>query len=165
MPHSDPVVRATYFKTYRAKHRERLAAQNRAYRASIPDLATKKHEEYLRNMAAYKARAKASREQMPYWRLKLQRANKKARAKGAVIDNLASIEAYFKQVYSQPSAVCDYCQQAFLIKQIVIDHKHPYARGGRHAVSNFAISCFGCNNRKLATPYDKWLQKLEGGLN
>jgi len=162
MPHADPIVRAAWQKAYRERNKERLRDFGKAYRASVaPDvMRAKKRAEYEKHKADYVARAVENFKSQPYWKQKYWKTLTKAKSKGAVIVDLPSIESFFKQVYTQTAAVCDYCRGLFPIRDIRIDHKNPYALGGIHCVSNLAVSCDACNHKKRAKPYDVWIASL-----
>lgn len=50
--------------------------------------------------------------------------------------------------------VCVYCGSG---DDLVLDHVHPIARGGRHARDNLAPACVGCNQRKRAKTLERWM--------
>lgn len=203
MPQKSPEARAAYQKAYREKHAEKLRFQNAAWRAENAEaIRESKRQDYLLNMEAYKARAKASRlarldeirafrstpeyrearntrrrdrykndpdyrdsvlqyqrESRPgltYWRLKFVRGVQKAISKGASIGDMAVLRAYYREVFSKPSETCTYCQTQFPIREITIDHKRPFALGGKHEVSNLTVSCLACNIKKGIVPFDEW---------
>jgi 5-methylcytosine-specific restriction endonuclease McrA len=55
---------------------------------------------------------------------------------------------------------CFYCKGA-LDESYHIDHKIPYARGGRHQLDNFVLACLQCNQEKHSKTleeYREWLR-------
>ena len=56
---------------------------------------------------------------------------------------------------------CLYCGKALKDSQKAIDHMIPLAKGGDHSITNMAISCRPCNNRKRAKDFFYWLQEIK----
>lgn len=236
MPQKTPEARAAYQKAYREKNAEKLRRDSAMWRAVNADaLREAKHQDYLKNSEAYKARAKASRlrhideirkrrstpefrkarnerrraiyllshppqkktprsraqilqakhedylrnkasynergriyyaehkekwkdywDSREYWKRKFARGMFKARCKGAEVIGVESLKDFYQQVFSKVAATCEYCRNEFAIKSITLDHKQPYALGGKHEVSNLAVACFSCNVSKGVTPFSKW---------
>jgi 5-methylcytosine-specific restriction endonuclease McrA len=111
--------------------------------------------------AEWNARRREREKGKSYWVKRYERGLCKAYKNGAEIVDRPALRSFYKAVYTQTACVCDYCRGLFPIRDIVIDHKNPYARGGSHIVTNLAISCAGCNNRKHTTPHDAWVSKIE----
>lgn len=154
MPLKDKVAEAEYQRAYRERNKEKLRAQAAQWRARNAEmLKIKKREDYLKNSDAYKARAGAA----DFWKKKFYRSMKKARNAGALIVSVDSIREYYRQVFSKETDVCSYCRGRFDIKDISVDHKKPYASGGRHEVSNFIVSCICCNVSKHTYDYESWM--------
>lgn len=92
-----------------------------------------------------------------YWQRKFHHGLSKAYSKGSTVIDLPAVRAFYRSVFTQTAAVCEYCRGLFPIREIIIEHKQPFVLGGCHVVYNFAISCNPCNLRKGITPYDKWI--------
>jgi 5-methylcytosine-specific restriction protein A len=43
---------------------------------------------------------------------------------------------------------CYYCEQAFVPRQLTMDHKVPIVRGGMTTRKNVVVACFQCNQDK-----------------
>lgn len=59
--------------------------------------------------------------------------------------------------------ICFYCK-APLASSYHIDHKTPFANGGRHELANFALACVQCNQEKHnkdLEEYRTWLRERE----
>jgi len=93
---------------------------------------------------------------LPYWQQKFRRGLTKAYGKGAEVIDIPSIREFYRQVFTQEDAICDYCRGRFPIREIIVEHKNPYCLGGEHAVTNFAVSCNPCNLHKGTTPFEQW---------
>lgn len=157
------------------EYREKVNAQRRAAYVPKPsrplltveEKLQRKRDEYVANKARYSAHAKtyyATHKELwkggwskkPYWQQKFQRGLTKAYGKGAEVIDIPSIREFYRQVFSQAEAICDYCRGRFPIKEIIVEHKNPYCLGGEHAVTNFAVSCNPCNLHKGTTPFEQW---------
>jgi len=55
---------------------------------------------------------------------------------------------------------CLYCGKHLKDTQKAFDHMNPLAKGGEHSITNLAISCKPCNNRKAAKDFLYWLQEI-----
>ena len=149
----------------RQRHIEKVRAYDRERSRTLCEtqpekVSEKMHRHYLRHKEKFAANHQ-KKSLTRYWELKLARSLNMARKKGAEIIGLESLKEFYKQVFTQPSAICDYCHQPFLIRKITVDHKHSYKLGGKHEVSNLALSCALCNNRKGSRPYNDWMLYLE----
>lgn len=129
-----------------------------------------KRADYARNKDRYRKQGRAYYQAnrhlwtgkwgtLPFWERRFRHNLSKACAKGAEIIDIDSIREFYRQVFSQPQATCDYCRGVFPITGIVVEHKHPYVLGGVHSVSNFAVSCSLCNLKKGELPYESWIAK------
>lgn len=157
MPHKDPIVRAAYQAEYRQKHAERLRRNGFIYRAAHhEELLEGKKRHYRENETAYRERSKKHWHSRPYWFQRFHHAKGKAIRRGVYIGDLNALAAYYREVFSRPSAVCSYCRGEFPIGEIVLDHKEPLSRGGSHEVSNLMVSCVACNYEKRAKPFALW---------
>lgn len=56
---------------------------------------------------------------------------------------------------------CLYCGKRLNDTQKAFDHMDPIAKGGEHSITNIAVSCKRCNNRKAAKDFFYWLQEIE----
>ena len=56
---------------------------------------------------------------------------------------------------------CLYCGKHLKDTQKAIDHMIPLAKGGEHSITNLAISCKPCNNRKHSKDFFYWLQEIK----
>ena len=56
---------------------------------------------------------------------------------------------------------CLYCGKHLKDTQKAFDHMDPIAKGGEHSITNLAISCKPCNNRKAAKDFFYWLQEIK----
>jgi len=56
---------------------------------------------------------------------------------------------------------CLYCGKHLKDTQKAFDHMNPLAKGGEHSITNLAISCKPCNNRKAAKDFLYWLQEIK----
>ena len=55
------------------------------------------------------------------------------------------------------------CQTNLTLDNLVIDHVHPFAKGGMNVISNIVCSCNTCNNRKFTMPVDVAMKVLNSG--
>lgn len=53
-----------------------------------------------------------------------------------------------KGIILRDKNTCQYCQKAFLSKDLTMDHVIPKSRGGGSTWENLVACCFPCNNRK-----------------
>jgi 5-methylcytosine-specific restriction endonuclease McrA len=56
---------------------------------------------------------------------------------------------------------CLYCGKPLEDSQKAIDHMIPLAKGGEHSITNLAVSCNPCNNRKHSKDFFYWLQEIK----
>lgn len=145
------------YKAQRNEMRRALYAMDAVKRAAMLQQSAKA---WAKHAADWNARRRQRNAAKPYWLKRYERALIKAYVAGSVIGDRTALRSFYQQVFTQSAAVCDYCQRAFPISQIVADHKTPYAKGGLHIVSNLAISCVNCNNHKHTTDHDRWLSKI-----
>ncbi|MCL4201194.1 MAG: HNH endonuclease [Pirellulaceae bacterium] len=56
-------------------------------------------------------------------------------------------------VLARASGCCEYCQSqsAYSADSFSVEHIIPRVRGGTEALSNLALACQGCNNRKFVS--------------
>lgn len=56
-----------------------------------------------------------------------------------------------KQVAKRANHCCEYCKylKAFCGDPFVIEHINPLSKDGKNTLSNYAYSCFGCNQSKF----------------
>lgn len=61
---------------------------------------------------------------------------------------------------AQAACICSYCGATLTKKQVRIDHKIPFARGGETVTENLAVACGQCNGEKgTKTPEEFSLYK------
>lgn len=134
---------------------EALKLQQRAYAESHRDLLNARRRGYG---ATEKGKASAiDWRRRNYWRTRFYEQLKRAREVKAEIVSITSLRVYYHQVFTRESEVCQYCRGSFAIKDITIDHKQPHALGGKHEVSNLAVSCLDCNLKKGIKPFETWI--------
>lgn len=161
---------------YKEKKNTRRRAQYLALHGPPKVIIPKTHEEiledkrqyYLENKEAHRTRMKAYYEankelwqeyqkSREYWKRKFYGGLCKARWKLAEIIDFESLKEFYHQVFTKESDTCTYCRGTFPIRSITIDHKQPFKLGGKHEVSNLAVSCLLCNLKKGVTPFEQWL--------
>ena len=54
------------------------------------------------------------------------------------------------RVVAQADGVCEHCryQEEFNSGRFAVDHVHPRVKGGTEDLTNLALACRGCNERK-----------------
>jgi hypothetical protein len=66
------------------------------------------------------------------------------------------------QVLIRDGYRCWYCGDLIPTIYIpVLDHQHPYSRGGANTADNLVVSCGGCNGRKRAMDVEEFRSYLE----
>ena len=113
--------------------RERQKAKNRTVR-----LLETKEQKYMRKHTGHRRRIKRQKEQK---------------------DNTLNAERIKDLLKSRQN--CLYCGRTLQDSQKAIDHMMPLAKGGEHSITNLAISCKPCNNRKAAKDFLYWLQEIK----
>lgn len=142
---------------HNAMYRKHIA-KRKQYLASNKELIEKRRLDYREsNRERLNEADRQRRNSWPFWKKRYEKSLEKANRNGVEVTDRESLIAYYRQIFTQDAAICDYCRGVFAIREIVIDHKQPYAKGGRHVVTNLTTSCYPCNRRKNATPYDKWI--------
>jgi 5-methylcytosine-specific restriction endonuclease McrA len=158
MPHKDPAAQQAWSRAYYIRNRASILAKTKARALANPErLKAVKQREQAKNRSRYLASAKRQWNQMAYWERKFHNTMNKAKAKAAAIIDVDNIREYYRKVFSRSHETCTYCRGIFSIRAIVIDHKQPYALGGRHEVSNLVVACNLCNHSKRAKPYKEWV--------
>lgn len=85
----------------------------------------------------------------------IQRLKKqKLKRKKQELHGLTKAEAL--AVYAERSS-CLYCGCHLGPRAKVLDHMDPLSKGGAHDASNLVVACRGCNTRKAAKEFIKWL--------
>lgn len=146
--------RTPEFKQAKNAARRTRYANDEAYRQSV--LAEQRAMRLL-DGGKINAVRRVRNAKKPFWMKRYERALNKAYYNGAAIIDRIALRSYYKQIFTQPAATCEYCRGMFPIREIVLDHKQPYALGGCHAVPNLQVSCHPCNRAKHTTPYEKWV--------
>ena len=107
-------------------------------KARINKLLETKEKKYFRKYKVIKIRVQRQREQT---------------------DNTLNAERIKDLLKSRQN--CLYCGRTLQDSQKAIDHMMPLAKGGEHSITNLAISCKPCNNRKRAKDFFYWLQEIK----
>lgn len=138
-------------KEYRktANYKERMVARSR-----IPEINAKNKERSKTDR--YKQLRKA-RAQTPE-----NKAKKRARQQefgGGHYRRAVKRGGYaerFKRadIFKRDNLICEYCKKKMNIKDCVLDHRIPIAKGGSHTPGNCTTSCFKCNAEKHANLID-----------
>lgn len=61
---------------------------------------------------------------------------------------------------------CFYCKQEFPEKELTLDHKIPYSKGGKSHLGNLVLACEPCNHAKGNSKAEAFTptQRMEEGL-
>lgn len=78
------------------------------------------------------------------------RNQKRAEKHGAVIDGTVTEES-IALIYEDEE--CIYCGKTVEEDKRSLDHIFPMCRGGKHSVTNLAMSCVKCNQKKANFTY------------
>lgn len=149
-----------YNRAYRILHRKKLDARNAEYR--------KAHSEELRVYSAnWRAknqdRIRATRvrysrehpEKQKAWaannldKIASYAAMRRAVKMQVTIEDRKAIAAVYRLAKSATRIPCYLCGKPTKKGKRHVDHVIPLATGGKHASSNLAICCAGCNQRKF----------------
>lgn len=150
---------------YRAAHAERIRVGQREYyernNLRISEYFAGRREEkkaydreYVQANKAKKAEQNARWKRENKDRIKVQRANRKARLQGKKITYNDVVDIYLAQ-----GGKCRYCQIA-LGDRYHLDHRMPLALGGQNERSNLQVLCPSCNLRKHATHPDVYEKQI-----
>lgn len=137
-----------YHLRHYPKIRERLLVQTAEYARAHPEVRRRAVANYkTRHPDKCAAQSKANR------------VRRKARMRGAKIEDGGAVNALIRSWRGQPFFTCEYCRHEFPIKDLHVDHIIPISRGGKHAKGNICRSCPRCNIRKR----DKLPTELDPG--
>jgi len=172
-------------REYERKNREKINAQQRAWRArnkqkvrdytikcrrKNPQIYRKRVADWRRRNADYlyhyyQARRLADPEKhrkwMREWKAKTPWANslrqqrRLARKRGVPTDDKAVTE-FIKAVKANGSGVCAYCATEVSGFYLTVDHIVPLSRGGHHMPYNLCIACRACNTSKKDQLISEW---------
>lgn len=89
----------------------------------------------------------------------IERALKHSGEQG--VDGTVTVEVLALFYYSK---ICRYCGVVVGRRTRTIDHMMPLSRGGKHSVSNLALACRNCNNKKADMTLVEFIIEHKAGL-
>ena len=66
-----------------------------------------------------------------------------------------------QKVYSKYGGHCAYCGQLIAYREMQVEHKIPFARGGTDCMENYLPSCRICNHYKHTLTIEEFRKQLE----
>ena len=147
MPHADPIVKAAYLRAYRARNRDKLREQRRAYVvAHKAEIDARWHAWCLANPERRKAisrRARAKFEAAHPEKILDKNALRRARVLTGFVEPVDRLV-----VYARDRGRCGICGRFVAKARFEVDHIRPLARGGEHSYANVQVAHPVCNRRK-----------------
>jgi 5-methylcytosine-specific restriction endonuclease McrA len=154
-----------YAREYRTKNRDEILAKKRDYNskhyeANHEELLEQQRQNYRANKEKVLKRCQEYRKKNPE-KCRIWKHNRRAKLK----ENGGTFTfRELNEQFERQEGFCYYCGELLyksFDSSVHIDHKTPISRGGSNNISNIALACSACNQKKFTKTAEEFMEMIK----